>query len=56
MIIIQSSNEFLDLVAEAALTSPSAAQAYALLCKTNPGILSLEARQRLVANRKTGKA
>jgi len=56
MIIVNSCDELLDLLAEAALKEPPAAQAYALLRNANPGILSLETRQRLIANRKTGNA
>lgn len=52
--LIASGEEFLDLIAEAAKTSPHAAQAYQLMRAANPAIHSLDARWRLIEARKSG--
>jgi len=51
-----SGNDLVDLVAEAARTSPHAAQAYALMRAANPAIPTLEARLRVIDSRNQGTA
>ncbi|MFN3549259.1 MAG: hypothetical protein ACK4U0_17365 [Mesorhizobium sp.] len=46
--------EFLDLIAEAARTSPHAAKAYQLIVDEHPATLPLAKRQRLIDARQSG--